>query len=118
MTKTANQLLAALAFASLLLASGTAAARHRRASGGKVDAHCIPSFGESRIIGMKCTGIKPSSILHKVGVKDGDIVTSVDGKPTLSPRDMMTAMKDLKDSTQSELKVIREGKERTLSYAQ
>jgi membrane-associated protease RseP (regulator of RpoE activity) len=81
-----------------------------------IDWHCTPSFGEQKLMGMKCTGIKPASILHKAGIKDGDIVTSVDGKPTLSPRDMMNSVRDLKEADRASIKVIRDGKERTLSY--
>ena len=82
-----------------------------------MDWHCTPSFGEQRLVGMKCTDIKSSSILHRVGVQDGEIVTSVDGKPTLSPRDMMRAVKDLKAANQAEIKVLRGGKEQKLNYA-
>lgn len=104
--------------ASSLIACLMPAQSWARAKGGTsgIDWHCTPSFGEQKLMGMKCTGIKSASILHKAGIKDGDIVESIDGKPTLSPRDMMNSVRDLKDADKAEIKVIRGGKERTLSY--
>jgi S1-C subfamily serine protease len=104
-----------LAVLGTLLLSLPVQARSRGGGGG-IGAYCIPSFGESTLAGMRCTNVRPDSILSKAGVKSGDIVTSVDGKPTLSPRDMMNSVSFLRRAGQAELKVIREGKEQMLTY--
>jgi S1-C subfamily serine protease len=107
--------LAILGLLAFYVAAPSAFARGKGGTSG-IDWHCVPSFGEQKLVGMKCTGIRSGSILHKAGIVDGDILTSVDGKPTLSPRDMMGAVRDLKEADHAQLKVLRGGKEQTLSY--
>ncbi|MEW6743316.1 MAG: PDZ domain-containing protein [Planctomycetota bacterium] len=68
--------------------------------------------------GLLVEGVQPGSLAENVGVRRFDVLLSVNGRPIHSPEDVATALEGLAEGSPVEVKVIREGEERTLREAQ
>jgi general secretion pathway protein C len=75
-----------------------------------------PHFEDARVVGFKITDIKPNSIFKKLGLKDGDIVTSLDGKKFRGTDEVIDYYRSLPLSTGMKLEIIREGEGKTIHY--
>ena len=75
-----------------------------------------PHFDNARVVGFEVTDIKPNSILRKMGLKDGDIVTSLDGKKFRRTDEIVDYYKSLPPSAAMELEIIRDGETKTIRY--
>jgi len=75
-----------------------------------------PHFTNGKADGLSLTGIKPNSIFHDMGLKSGDIITSVNGKTIESVEDVLTFYKSLQTSESVHLKLKRRGRLKTIDY--
>jgi general secretion pathway protein C len=75
-----------------------------------------PHFEDARVVGLKVTDIKPNSIFKKLGLKDGDIVTSLDGKKFRRTDEVIDYYRSLPPSAGMMLDIIREGEEKRIHY--
>lgn len=75
-----------------------------------------PHFTNGKADGLSLTGIKPNSIFHDMGLKSGDIITSVNGKTIESVEDVLTFYKSLQTSESVSLKLKRRGRLKTIDY--
>ena len=75
-----------------------------------------PHFTNGKADGLRLTGIKPNSIFHDMGLKSGDIITSVNGKTIESVEDVLTFYKSLQTSESVNLKLKRRGRLKTIDY--
>ncbi len=75
-----------------------------------------PHFTNGKADGLSLTGIKPNSIFHDMGLKSGDIITSVNGKTIESVEDILTFYKSLQTSESVHLKLKRRGRLKTIDY--
>ena len=75
-----------------------------------------PHFTNGKADGLSLTGIKPNSIFHDMGLKSGDIITSVNGKTIESVEDVLTFYKSLQTSESVNLKLKRRGRLKTIDY--
>lgn len=64
--------------------------------------------------GMRLEGVTPGGVAEKAGLKDGDIIVEVAGKPTPTVSAYMTAMGAQKLGTTIDIVVDRKGKKLTL----
>ncbi|MDY3551247.1 M28 family peptidase [Gemmata sp. JC717] len=64
--------------------------------------------------GMRLEGVTPGGVAEKTGLKDGDIIVEVAGKPTPNVGAYMTAMSAQKIGTTIDIVVDRKGKKLTL----
>jgi S1-C subfamily serine protease len=65
--------------------------------------------------GVTIRGIKPSSLIDKLGIKNGDIIHEVNGTAVASVAELSTALRQGKKPTTA--KILRKKKEITLSYS-
>jgi len=63
--------------------------------------------------GVKVLGVNDESLAEKAGLKEGDIITEFDGKPTNSADDLAAAAKASKDKNSISVKFTRDGKAQT-----
>ena len=68
------------------------------------------------IIGFRMAGIRRSSVLYKLGVKNGDIVHNVNGQALTSLNAAMDAYGSLSNSNNFSFEITRRKKRRTLQY--
>lgn len=66
--------------------------------------------------GIYITRIKPNSVYRKMGLRNGDIITSVDGRYLKSVDDALSLYKNLKSSSHVTLGLKRRGRLRIINY--
>lgn len=64
--------------------------------------------------GVLVTAVRPDSPAAKAGMKAGDVITAVNGKPVNRPRDLLTVLPDSGTGQDINVTVVREKKETTL----
>ena len=62
------------------------------------------------------TGIRRKSIFYKLGIKNGDVVHSVNGKPLTSMSSAMDAYNSLQSAKDFSFEVTRRKQKRTFEY--
>ena len=80
-------------------------------------ARVVPAFEGGESIGFKLFSIRPNSLYAKIGLKNGDIVTRINGYEINSPDKALEIYQKLKDSKQINVDLKRRGKATTLDYA-
>jgi general secretion pathway protein C len=81
------------------------------------DARVVPDFKGGKQRGFKLFSIKPKSVFAKIGLKNGDVLKSVNGYTLSSPDKILEVYGKLKDSEQVGLEVLRRGKPRSFEYS-
>ncbi|MBX3021520.1 MAG: PDZ domain-containing protein [Bdellovibrionales bacterium] len=77
----------------------------------------LPAPGTKRIfLGFKLTHVEAGSIYQKVGLKEGDLLKSMNGKPVNTPGDLKELPNILDRDKKVELKVQRGNRKVTLRY--
>jgi len=79
-------------------------------------ANIRPYFEKGTIGGIILTGIKPDSLFHKMGLKNGDIITGVDGEDIESVDNIQEFYKSLEASTDVQLQIKRKGKHKNIIW--
>lgn len=72
-----------------------------------------PHFSDGEPDGLAITGVKTGSIFRKMGLRNGDIVKSVEGNDIRSPDDLISLYNDLQSEEEVSVQIIRRGRERT-----
>ena len=67
--------------------------------------------------GMRLTGIKPRSIFRRLGLRNGDVLESINGKAVASEEDAAALLNHLAEDEQANVQLIRGGRERTINYS-
>ena len=75
-----------------------------------------PHIEEGRPAGVSITGIKPNTVFRKMRLRNGDIITGVNGAPIESVEDAMRVFGDLSSASEIQLEIKRRGRPRTLNY--
>jgi general secretion pathway protein C len=75
-----------------------------------------PHIEEGQPAGISITGIKPNTIFRRMRLRNGDIITGVNGAPVESVEDAMKIFGDLSSASEVQLEIKRRGRERTLNY--
>jgi len=76
-----------------------------------------PHFEDGEAAGISITGIKPRSLFRKMGLRSGDIITGVGGKPISSVEDVMRMYDELTSSSKMSLEIKRRGRNETINYS-
>ena len=77
----------------------------------------IPHRGsDGEIDGFRLSAIRRGSLLHKLGIKNGDIVHSVNGQPLMSAAGAMSAYQSLQNERSFEFDLTRRNKKQTFDY--
>lgn len=75
-----------------------------------------PHIEDGKPAGISITGIKPNAIFRKLRLRNGDIITGVNGTTIASMEDAVRVMSSLSPDSPVQVKVKRRGQEETLEY--
>jgi general secretion pathway protein C len=76
-----------------------------------------PKLGEDgQQEGLAMSNIKPNSIFRRMGLRNGDVLQSVDGQTIESVDDALKIYDSLKSADQVSVQILRRGRERTIEY--
>jgi general secretion pathway protein C len=75
-----------------------------------------PHIEDGRPSGISITGIKPNTVFRKMRLRNGDIITGVNGTPIESVEDAMQIFGDLSSVPEVQLEIKRRGRKRVLNY--
>lgn len=80
------------------------------------DARVMPNLNQGRIDGFKIFAIKPDSLFRKIGLRDGDILQTVNGYEIDGPQKGMELFEQLKNSNDVRMTIKRDGSPIDLNY--
>lgn len=80
------------------------------------EARIVPYFENGQSKGFKLYSIKPSSLIAKVGIMNGDIIQKVNGYEINSPEKALQVYSMLKNEKQISIDVVRNGRPKTFEY--
>ena len=75
-----------------------------------------PHIEEGKPAGISITGIKPNTIFRKMRLRNGDIITGVNGAPIETVDDAMKIFGDLSSASEVQVEIKRRGRKRVLDY--
>ena len=75
-----------------------------------------PHIEDGKPSGISITGIKPNTVFRKMRLRNGDIITGVNGTAIESVEDAMQIFGDLSSSPEVQLEIKRRGRKRVLNY--
>jgi len=75
-----------------------------------------PHIEEGRPAGISVTGIKPNTVFRKMRLRNGDIITGVNGSPIETVEDAMKVFGDLRSASELQVEIKRRGQKRVLNY--
>lgn len=80
------------------------------------EARVVPHFKDNQYQGFKLVGVRPGSLYRSLGIRSGDIITSVNGTRIDNPGKALELFEQLKKSSNISVDIERRGQPRTLSY--
>jgi general secretion pathway protein C len=75
-----------------------------------------PHIEDGRASGISITGIKPNTVFRKMRLRNGDVITGVNGTPIETVEDAMKVFSDLKSAPELQVEIKRRGQKRVLNY--
>lgn len=82
-----------------------------------MQARIVPAFKDGVATGFKLFSIRPDSIYSKIGIQNGDVIRRINGFDINSPDKALEAYAKLKESTNIEIEVERNGSVVRKSYS-
>jgi serine protease Do len=82
-----------------------------------VNKELADSFGLDKQEGALVSGVKDGGAADKAGIKPGDVITRVDGKPISNATDLSRLIADTPPGQKARIEVLRDGKTRELKVA-
>ena len=79
-------------------------------------ARAVPEMQGGEMVGFRLMQIQPGSFYEKIGLKLGDIITSVNGQKVTDVNKAFDMLKELKHMNSLDLGTLRNGKEVNLNY--
>ncbi len=79
-------------------------------------ARVIPHEEDGRVVGVKLYGIRRTSLLGKLGIRNGDMLRTINGFDMTSPDTALEAYSRLRTADALSLAVKRQNKEMTIEY--
>ncbi|MGB5810093.1 MAG: type II secretion system protein GspC [Polyangiales bacterium] len=79
-------------------------------------ARVIPHEENGRVVGMKLYGIRRTSLLGKLGIRNGDMLRTINGFDMTSPDTALEAYTSLRSADALSLAVKRQNKEMSIEY--
>ena len=80
-------------------------------------ARVVPNYRNGKYEGFKLVGVRPGSLYRSIGVRSGDVIKSVNGKPIDSPNKALDLFEQLKSSSSIQLEIERRGQPKQLNYS-
>ena len=75
-----------------------------------------PHFKDGKSDGLTLSNIKPSSIFRKMGLRNGDVISKVDGEDIQTQNDAVQIFESLQSSSTVKLQVKRKGRLKIIDY--
>jgi general secretion pathway protein C len=75
-----------------------------------------PHIEDGRPAGISITGIKPNAIFRRLRLRNGDVITGVNGQTVASVEDAMSVFGGLSLDGPIQVNIKRRGREETLEY--
>lgn len=79
-------------------------------------ANLRPHIQNGQPAGISITGIKPNAIFRKMRLRNGDVITAVNGNSIGSVEDAVRIFEELSSGSNIQLQIKRRGREQTLDY--
>ena len=76
-----------------------------------------PHIEEGQPSGISITAIKPNAIFRKMRLRNGDVITGVNGNPIGSVDDAARVFEEFSSGSNIQLQIKRRGREQTLDYS-
>lgn len=76
-----------------------------------------PHVEDGEAGGMILSNIKPNSIFRRMGLRNGDVLTAVDGQPITTVDQALKLYEDLKSSDSANVEIKRKGRPTTIEYS-
>jgi general secretion pathway protein C len=76
-----------------------------------------PHFYQGQPDGMMLSRIKPNSIFMRMGLRNGDVITGVNGRDITTVDDALGFYENLKSTENVKLNIKRGGRQRTIEYS-
>ena len=76
-----------------------------------------PHIEDGEAAGISITGIKPNAIFRKMRLRNGDIITGLNGNPIGSVEDAIKVVEQLSSGSGMQLQIKRRGREQSLDYS-
>ena len=76
-----------------------------------------PYIEDGQPTGISITGIKPNAIFRKMRLRNGDVITGVNGDSIGSVEDAIKFVEQLSSGSNIQLQIKRRGREQTLDYS-
>ena len=78
--------------------------------------HATPNIQNGRPNGLNITEVEPGSVFEDLGLEDGDLLNSIDGRPLVNPAEAIGLLSTLPARQSVEISVTRDGDPVTLHY--
>jgi len=79
-------------------------------------ANLRPHIVDGQADGISITGIKPNAIFRKMRLRNGDVITGVNGASIESVEDAVKVVEQLSSGSNVQIQIKRRGREQTLDY--
>lgn len=79
-------------------------------------ARVVPDLVDGKINGYKVFAIKPGSLYEKIGMKNGDIIKSINGLDVSSPEKALELFQQLKNESEFTVELLRNNSPQTMTY--
>lgn len=79
-------------------------------------ARILPHFENGEADGLAVTGIKAGSIFMRMGLRNGDIVHSINDNTIATPDDILSIYSEMQSNTGLSIQIKRGSRERTINY--
>jgi general secretion pathway protein C len=79
-------------------------------------ARIVPSLRRGKNQGWKLFAIRPNSLFKQIGLKNGDVIQSINGRNLMTPNKALEAFRELREASHFEVELMRRGRRRTLNY--
>src|SRR5690606_30723498 len=76
----------------------------------------VPHFEGGQSIGFRLFAIRRGSLFDRIGLKNGDIVTAINGSPMTDPSKAVSLLQELRDARSLEVDALRNQQPLKLSY--
>jgi general secretion pathway protein C len=79
-------------------------------------ARIVPSIVDGKPAGFKLYAVRPGSWIDRLGVRNGDLLESVNGYELTTPAQALLAYMSLRNETRFAVRIVRRGLPQTLSF--
>ncbi len=80
-------------------------------------ARIVPNYRGGKYQGFKLVGVRPGSLYRSIGIRSGDVIKAINGRPIDSPNKAIELFDQLKNASNIQLEIERRGQMKQLNYA-